>query len=62
MGNLQEQQQDSTHVAQSFEPTQTPRKEFDVASATQRIRNAAALVRMQQKVARERLNSVRQYK
>ena len=62
MGNCQEHQKDSTHVAQSFEPIQTPRKESDVAIATQRIRNAAALVRVQQKVARERLNPVRRPK
>ena len=63
MGNCQEHQKDSTHVAQqSFERIQTPRKESDVAITTQRIRNAAALVRVQQKVARERLNPVRRLK
>ena len=62
MGDLQEHQQDSTHVAQSFEPIQAPRKKSDVASATQRMRNAAALLRVQQKVARERLNPVRRPK
>ena len=62
MGNSQEHQQDSTHVAQSFELKQTPRKESDVAIETQRMRNAAAFMRTQQKVARERRNPVRRPK
>lgn len=63
MGNFQEHQQDCTGDAPSSVPTvQTPRRESDVASTTQRIRNAAALVRAQQKVARERLRPVRQPK
>ena len=62
MGHHQEHQQDSTHVAQSFEPIQTPRKKSDVAIETQRARNAAALVRAQQKVARDRQNPVRRLK
>ena len=60
MGNQPGHQQDSTRVAQCIEPIQTPRKESDVAIATQRMRNAAALMRAQQKVARERRNPVRQ--
>ena len=62
MGNSQDYQQDNTRLAQCIEPIQTPRKESDVAIATQRMRNAAALVRAQQKVARERRNPVRQPK
>jgi hypothetical protein len=49
-----------TDDAPSPAPVQTPRKESDEAIATQRIRNAAALVRAQQKVARERRNPARQ--
>ena len=63
MGNFREQQQNRTDDAPSPAPTvQKPRKELDEAIATQRMRNAAALVRTQQKVARERRNPARQPK
>ena len=63
MGNVQEHQQDRAHAAPSYAPTsQAPRRESDVAIETQRMRNAAAVMRAQQKVARERLRSVRQPK
>ena len=62
MRDRREHQQDSTHVAQSFEPIQTPRKESEVAIATQRMRNAAAFIRTQQKVARERRRPVQRPK
>ena len=63
MGNFQGHQEGLTDDApSSVPPLKTPRKESDIASATQRIRNAAALVRAQQKVARERLNPVQRPK
>ena len=63
MGNFQKHQQDRTDDAPSSVPTvQTPRKESDVAIETQRTRNAAAFMRMQQKVARERRTPVQRPK
>ena len=57
MENHQEHQKDSTRVAQ-----QSLRKESDVAIETQRMRNAAAFMRTQQKVARERRKPVQRPK
>ena len=62
MGNRPGPPAGQHHVAQSFEPKQTPRKESEVAIATQRMRNAAAFMRTQQKVARERRSPVQRPK
>ncbi len=61
MDNCYEHQQDRADCAPfSASNPQTHRQEFESAIATQRMRNAAALVRTQQKVARDRLRPVRQ--